>query len=114
MSEKGQKLDEGKQQWYALPLVVLKPLADVFMAGEHKYSIFNCLQPFDDSDRRFWDATMRHLTECQIDPLAIDQEIFENHGIKVYHGAQVAFSILMRIHNAERKIKENSKREDVK
>ena len=99
----GLKLDNDKQQWYALPLMILKPLADVFYAGENKYSIFNCLEPFSDSNRRFWDAAMRHLMECQIDPLAIDQEIFDNYGIRVYHGAQVAFNMLLRIYNAENK-----------
>ena len=110
----GMKYDKNKQGWYPMPLVILKPLADVFLAGEKKYETFNCLKPFEDSDRRFWDAMMRHLMECQIDPLAIDKEIFDTYGIKVYHGAQAVFNILMRIHNAERKIKENSKREDVK
>lgn len=93
--EKGMKSDEGKQQWYAMPLVVLRPLADVFVAGEKKYKIFNCLKPFDDSDRRFWDATMRHLEACQIDPLSRDEET------GCYHGAQACFSILMRIYNAK-------------
>ena len=97
MSEKGLKLDEGKQQWFAMPLVLLRPLADVFAAGEKKYALFNCLQPFDDPDRRFWDATMRHLEAYQIDPLSRDQET------GCYHGAQAVFNILLRIYNAERK-----------
>jgi hypothetical protein len=95
-SEVGWKNDEGKQGWYPLPLVILKPLADVFVAGEKKYATFNCLQPFDDSDRRFWDATMRHLEECQLDPLSIDEET------GCYHAAQVAFNTLLRLHNALR------------
>lgn len=98
--KKGVKLDQGKQNWYAMPLVVLQPLADVFRAGELKYETFNCLNPFDDSDRRFWDGMMRHAEECQIDPLAIDKELYDKYGIKVYHGAQIAFNALMRVRNA--------------
>jgi hypothetical protein len=100
MAEKGLKLDGGKQQWFAMPLTILKPLADVFAAGERKYSIFNCLQPFDGADRRFWDATMRHLDACQIDPLAIDEET------GCYHAAQAAFNILLRVHNVKNQRKE--------
>ena len=103
MSEKGLKLDKGKQQWYAMPLVILKPLADVFTAGRKKYKLFNCLNPFDDSDERFWDAQMRHLEECQIDPLAKDKET------GCYHAAQVAFNILLRLYNAKRRQDENNK-----
>lgn len=84
-----------------MPLSILEPLADVFRAGEFKYTTFNCLKPFDDPDRRFWDAAMRHLEACQIDPLAIDEEIYGKYGFKVYHAAQVCFNMLMRIYNAE-------------
>jgi hypothetical protein len=90
----GAKLDSGKQPYYAMPLVVLKPLADVYAAGEKKYATFNCLQPFEDGDRRFWDAIMRHLESCQIDPLAKDEET------GCYHLAQVAFNALHRLYNA--------------
>lgn len=89
----GLKYDKGKQHWYAMPLSVLKPLASVFAAGEKKYATFNCLKPFENSDRRFWDATMRHLEEFQMDPHAIDPET------GCYHGAEAAFNILMRIHH---------------
>jgi hypothetical protein len=92
----GLKRDENKQHWYALPLVILKPLADVFRAGEKKYATFNCLQPFADSDRRFFNATMRHLEACQLDPLSKDEET------GCYHAAQVAFNTLLRLHNALR------------
>lgn len=100
-SNKGMKNDEGKQQWYPLPLEVLKDLADTFVLGEKKYETFNCLNPFDDPARRFWDATMRHLEACQIDPLAIDQEALQKHGMKVYSAAQAAFSILMRLYHCK-------------
>ena len=92
----GLKNDTGKQGWYALPLVVLHPLADAFVAGERKYSTFNCLQPFTEPERRFWDATMRHLESCQIDPAAIDPET------GAYHAAEAAFSILMRLHHCQK------------
>lgn len=95
-TEEGQKADSGKQGWYPMPLVVLRPLADTFLAGEKKYATFNCLQPFKDSDRRFWDSTMRHLELCQLDPLAIDPET------GCYHAAEACFGMLMRIFNAKR------------
>jgi len=95
--EKGLKFDEGKQPWFALPLVVLRPLADVFAAGEKKYNTFNCMNPFDEPERRFWDATMRHLEACQIDPLARDPET------GAYHAAAACFGLLMRIYHCENK-----------
>jgi hypothetical protein len=94
---KGLKFDKGKQEWYRLPLIVLRPLADVYCnpkAGG-KYPAFNCLLPFEDGDRRLWDAMMRHAEASQIDPLAINEE---DGG--VYHLAQLAFSALTRLHNA--------------
>ena len=93
---KGLKLDSGKKQWYAMPLEIAELLADVFAAGEKKYPTFNCLQPFDDGDRRFYDATMRHLQECQIDPLARDVET------GCYHGSQAAWNLLLRTYHAEK------------
>ena len=91
--DKGIKHDEGKQEWYAMPLVLLKPLADVFTAGEKKYETFNCLNPFDEPERRFYNSLMRHLEAAQVDPLAEDEET------GCYHLAQVAFSALLRLHN---------------
>ena len=96
--EKGVKFDTGKKQWYATPLEVVELLADVFSAGEKKYATYNCLNPFDESDRRFWDATMRHLTQCQFDPLAVDEET------GCYHGAQAAWNALMRVYHAKKNI----------
>lgn len=93
---KGLKHDQGKQGWYPMPLVVLKPLADVFLAGEKKYETFNCLQPFEEPERRFWDATMRHIEACQLDPLARDPET------GCYHAASACFNLLMRIYNCEK------------
>ena len=91
---KGLKHDEGKQPLYATPLVMIEPLADVFWAGEQKYATFNCLQPFDDSSRRFYDGMMRHIVASQIDPLARDEET------GCYHLAQTAFNALARLYHA--------------
>ncbi len=99
VGQKGLKYDSNKQKWYAMPLEILEPLADVFVAGEKKCEIFNCLQPFEDSDRRFYDSQMRHVKDSQLDPLAIDEET------GCYHQAQVAFSALMRLRNALMKVK---------
>jgi len=52
----------------------------------------------------FGNATMRHLEACQIDPLAVDQEIMDEYGLEVYHSAQVAFNMLLRIRNAGGKL----------
>jgi len=80
-----------------MPLSLLTPLANVFEAGVVKgYGRFNCLQPFTEPERRFWDATMRHLESCQIDPTAIDPET------GAYHAAEAAFSILMRLHHCQK------------
>lgn len=92
----GKKDDAGKQRWYAMPLCVLKDLADVFTAGKAKYGIFNCLQEFDNPKERFWDAMMRHLEECQIDPLSKDPET------GCYHAACVAFNALMYLYHCKR------------
>lgn len=93
---KGQKFDTGKRKWHALPLELLEPLADLMTAGAEKYSKFNCLEPFDDPDARFWDANMRHGMACQRDPLAIDEET------GCYHEAARAFSSLMRIYHCKK------------
>ena len=100
-NNKGLKFDSGKQSYFAMPLVLLKPLADVFTAGMEKYEIFNCLKPFDDWDSRLYNSQMRHVEASQIDPLAIDPEV------GCYHQAQVAFSALVRLHNALREQEKN-------
>ena len=95
-SNAGKKDDAGKQRWYAMPLCMLKDLADVFNAGKVKYGIFNCLQEFDNPTERFWDALMRHLEECQIDPLSKDPET------GCYNAACVAFNALMYLYHRKR------------
>lgn len=100
MKAKGMKADVGKQRWSALPLVILEPLADVMEAGAKKYAKFNCLQPFDDPNERFYDGMMRHIKACQLDPLAIDEET------GCYHAAQVAFNTLMRLYHCKKIIED--------
>lgn len=95
MSDAGKKFDAGKQEWHRMPLCMLKPLADVYCIAGKKYPAFNCLLPFEDGNRRLFDAQMRHTEASQINPLAINEE---DGG--VYHLAQVAFSALTRLHNA--------------
>jgi hypothetical protein len=95
-TEKGTKYDAGKLSWYPMPLEILKPLVDVFLAGEKKYATFNCLKPFDQADRRFYDGIMRHLEACQLDPLSIDEET------GCYHAAQIAFNTLMRLYHCKK------------
>jgi len=89
-----------------MPLSMLPPLADAFHAGSLIYAPFNCLEPFEDSERRFWDSTMRHLEVCQLDPLAIDPDIKKKCGLEVYASACVAFNQLERIRNAKRRLQE--------
>ena len=101
---KGVKHDNGKKQYYAMPLEVLDGLASVFEAGEKKYEIFNCLKPFDDSDRRFWDGMMRHLRQCQSDPLAVDDDPIEGTGC--LQGYQAGWNVIMRTYHAEKRKRE--------
>ncbi len=97
----GPKFDQGKQNFYEMPLVLLHDLADAFRAGSLKYELFSCVRPFSDPAKRFYDAGMRHAEACQINPLAIDEEIYKEYGVEVYHSAQVAFNFLLRLHNAK-------------
>jgi len=103
--EEGLKFDAGKQPWYAMPLEILEPLADVYAAGEKKYETFNCLKPFKSSSRRFFDGMMRHNRASQLDPLAKDPET------GCYHLAQIAFNALMRLHHALREAGEKERAE---
>lgn len=86
------KYDNGKQKWHAMPLVVLEELANVFEAGATKYHKFSCLEGFENQQERLWDAMMRHLSKCQVDPLAVDEET------GCYHGYQAAWNIIMLTH----------------
>lgn len=93
--DEGLKFDEGKQPWFAMPLIVLEPLADVFAFGETRYETFNCLKQFKNPNRRFYDGQMRHTVATQLDPLKRN----EKDG-NVYELAQVAFNALMRLYHA--------------
>ena len=92
------KYDNDKQEWYAMPLEVASLLADVFAAGEKKYETFNCLKEYPEFDRKLWNATMRHLQECQMNPLATDEET------GCYHAAQATWNALMRLYHARRTV----------
>jgi len=94
----GLKFDKGKQEWFAMPLELLEPLADAFKHGEGEYGLFNCLKPFDDPNRRFYDAQFRHTVASQLDPLAIDAKS------GCYHLAQSAFNSLMRLYHCKKEM----------
>lgn len=94
----GMKYDEQKQKWFSLPLEILEPLADLMEAGAKKYERFNCLEPFEDSSERFYNAMLRHIKESQRNPLAIDTDT------GCYHLACVAFNSLMRLYHTQREL----------
>jgi len=98
IEKKGLKADDGKTGWFAMPLVVLQPLLDVFNAGVKHYGLHNCLNPFDNPSERFYDAQLRHVADCQLDPVAIDPQD------GCYHEAKVAFNALMRLYHCREKI----------
>lgn len=92
----GKKDDAGKQRWYAMPLCVLKDLADAFNHGQKIYGLFNCLKEFENPKEQFWNALMRHLEECQVDPMSKDKES------GCYNAACVAFNALMYLYHCKR------------
>lgn len=100
---KGKKADEGKQEWFAMPISILKPLSDAFVHGECEYGLFNCLNEFDDPSRRFYNSMIRHIEESQIDPLAVDSKS------GVPHLACVAFNALMRLHHCQKEAKNGNR-----
>lgn len=86
----------GKLDWSCIPLEILEPLVEVFQAGAVKYEFMNCLKPFENGDRRFFAAGMRHKVASQLDPLAKDEET------GCYHAAQDAWNSLMRLYHARK------------
>ena len=90
----GPKYDQGKPDYHALPLELVRHLVPVAEAGVKKYYRFSILEDFENSNERFFGAQMRHLEKCQIDPLAIDPED------GVYEQAKVAFNALKRLDQA--------------
>lgn len=92
----GLKFDAEKLDWHSFPLETLEGLIKVAMAGCNKYDRFNCLLPFEDGDRRFFSAAMRHAVACQIDPLAYDIET------GCLHGYQAAWNLIMRTYHADK------------
>ena len=91
----GKKHDEGKLDWHALPLELVELLVPVAVAGAKKYGRGNILEPFDEADRRFYSATLRHVRACQHNPLAVDEET------GCYHAAQAAYDLLARVYQCE-------------
>ena len=91
----GLKHDEGKLDWHALPLELVELLVPVAVAGAKKYGRGNILEPFNEADRRFYSATMRHVRACQHNPLAVDEET------GCYHAAQAAYDLLARVYQCE-------------
>jgi hypothetical protein len=77
--------------------VVLQPLLEVFNAGVKHYGLHNCLNPFENPSERFYNAQLRHVADCQLDPMAIDPQD------GCYHEAKVAFNALMRLYHCREK-----------
>jgi hypothetical protein len=92
---KGTKFDTGKLDWSHLPVDVIEPLVAVFSFGAEKYGRENWRKGFENSDNRLHASRMRHIVDCQYDPLAINED---DGG--VYHEAQVAWNSLVRLHHA--------------
>lgn len=95
----GLKYDADKLDWSVIPLEILEPLVKVFMAGEQKYGYRNCTKEFENGDRRFFAAAMRHTKDCQDDALAVDDDT------GCHHSAQAAWNHLMRLYHANRESK---------
>ena len=92
----GLKHDEGKLDWHALPLELVELLVPVAVAGANKYGRHSILQTIEDAGPRHYSATMRHLSACQLDPLAIDPES------GCYHAVHAAYDLLARVYQCER------------
>lgn len=91
IEKEGKKDDNGKPDWHALPLCMVKHLVPVAEAGVVKYGRFNILKKFENPENRFFSAMMRHAEEAQLNPLAIDPED------GCYHLAKVAFNALAEL-----------------
>ena len=91
----GLKHDEGKLDWHALPLELVELLVPVAVNGANKYGRHSILQTIEDAGPRHYSATMRHLSACQLDPLAIDPES------GCYHAVHAAYDLLARVYQCE-------------
>ena len=91
----GLKHDEGKLDWHALPLELVELLVPVAVAGANKYGRHSILQTIEDAGPRHYSATMRHLSACQLNPLAIDPES------GCYHAVHAAYDLLARVYQCE-------------
>ena len=88
----GLKHDEGKLDWHALPLELVELLVPVAVNGANKYGRHSILQTIEDAGPRHYSATMRHLSACQLDPLAIDPES------GCYHAVHAAYDLLALVY----------------
>ena len=91
----GLKHDEGKTDWHALPLELVELLVPVAVNGANKYGRHSILQTIEDAGPRHYSATMRHLSACQLDPLAVDPES------GCYHAVHAAYDLLARVYQCE-------------
>ena len=90
----GIKNDKDKPDWSLIDPMFIEPLVAVFAIGEKKYGYENWKKKFENGDRRFKAALMRHYIKCYKSPLAFNEE--DN----CYHLAQVAFNALLRLYHA--------------
>ena len=90
----GKKFDTGKLAWFDLPMELVELLVPVATAGRETYGLHSALLPLDNGMERWYSAKMRHTTECQRNPLAIDP----TDGC--YHLAKSAYNDLARLYQA--------------
>ncbi len=90
----GKKFDKDKMDWSLIDLKLIEPLIPVLKRGEEKYGYENWKKEFENGDRRFHAAMMRHAKACQYDPLKVNKED------DCYHLAQVAINALFRLYHA--------------
>ena len=90
----GTKFDQGKKDWSLVDLKFIEPLIDVFVCGEKNHGYENWKKEFDNCERRFFAAMMRHVEKSQKNPLAWNEKD------QCYHLAQVAWNALFRLYHA--------------
>lgn len=56
----GRKDDQGKLQWWLLPISAVEAIIRVLMFGAKKYAPNNW-QKIDNAEERYFDAALRHL-----------------------------------------------------
>ena len=88
------KFDDGKVDLSLFPMKAMKPCCEAWQVGAVKYGRRNWEENDIEWDRTFA-SILRHLTECQHDPVTKDPET----GIS--HLAHAATQILMKLHFIE-------------